>query len=190
MRRRTANTERALSPTAPRRRFGSNGDAPAPAGQTPAELNPTSSLSKVLRQRELANRARTGNSRSSRLAPAKSPEPVVNASRRVRPVATQVVIRPASDQPQASRFAAGLHPLSDGRANAALRAYEERTLGAFDRIVPLLKRIAALQHEADFISQAQRLALAELGHELPLAVLETAWAASGSSLKNEMLVCS
>jgi len=175
MRRRTGNTERALSPTAPRRRFGSNGDAQAPAGQTPAELNPASSLSKVLRQRELASRARTGNSRSSRQAPAKSAEPVATTGRRVRPVATQVVIRPASEQPAPSRSAAGLHPLSDGRANAALRAYEERTLGAFDRIVPVLKRISALQHEPDFIAQAQRLALAELGHELPQPVLDTAW---------------
>ena len=173
--RRSANNERALSPTAPRRRFGSNGDAQAPAGQTPAELNPASSLSKVLRQRELASRARTGNSRSSRQAPAKSAEPVATTGRRVRPVATQVVIRPASEQPAPSRSAAGLHPLSDGRANAALRAYEERTLGAFDRIVPVLKRISALQHEPDFIAQAQRLALAELGHELPQPVLETAW---------------
>ena len=75
MRRRTANTERALSPTAPRRRFGSSGEIQAPAGQNPAELNPSSSLSKVLRQRELANRARTGNSRSSRQAPAKAQSP-------------------------------------------------------------------------------------------------------------------
>jgi carboxysome shell carbonic anhydrase len=129
----------------------------------------------VLRQRELASRARTGNSRSSRQAPAKSAEPVATTGRRVRPVATQVVIRPASEQPARSRSAAGLHPLSDGRANAALRAYEERTLGAFDRIVPVLKRISALQHEPDFIAQAQRLALAELGHELPQPVLDTAW---------------
>jgi carboxysome shell carbonic anhydrase len=173
--RRSANNERALSPTAPRRRFGSNGEAQAPAGQSPAELNPTSSLSKVLRQRELANRARTGNSRSSRLAPTKRAEPVASDGRRIRPVAAQVVIRPANEQPAASRFAAGLHPLSNGRANAALRAYEERTLGAFDRIVPVLKRISALQHEPDFIAQAQRLALAELGHELPQPVLDTAW---------------
>ena len=32
----------------------------------------------------------------------------------------------------AARPQSGLHPLSDGRANAALRAYEERTLGAFE----------------------------------------------------------
>jgi len=59
MRRRTATNERALSPTAPRRRFGSNGAA-EPLSPNPAELNPTSSLSKVLRQRELANAAWTG----------------------------------------------------------------------------------------------------------------------------------
>jgi len=167
MRRRTANNERALSPTAPRRRFGSAGESDTP---TPAELNPASSLSKVLRQRELASRARTGNSRSSRQVQVASNavKPVVAASssRRIRPVAAQVVIRPSSG---------GLHPLSNGQANAALRAYEERTLGAFDRIVPVLKRISALQHESDFITQAQRVALAELGHELPLPVLETAW---------------
>jgi carboxysome shell carbonic anhydrase len=41
--------------------------------------------------------------------------------------------------------------------------------------VPLLKRLSALQHEADFIEQAQRLALAELGFKLPLPILEKAW---------------
>ena len=163
MRRRTANNERAMSPTAPRRRLLSAGDS------APAELNPASSLSKVLRQRELASRARTGNSRSSRqVAPINVQQPGVAAgsSRRIRPVAAQVVIRPSSG---------GLHPLTHGQANAALRAYEERTLGTFDHIVPVLKRLSALQHESDFIHQAQRLAKAELGHELPLPILETAW---------------
>jgi carboxysome shell carbonic anhydrase len=123
----------------------------------------------VLRQRELANAARTGQSRSSRM---KAAAPVVapastSSARRVRPVATQVVIKPAAT--------GGLHPLTNGQANAALRAYEERTLGSFDHIVPVLKRLSALQHEPDFMAQAQRLALAELGHELPQPVLETAW---------------
>ena len=177
MRRRTASNERALSPTAPRRRFGSNGGAEA-ADQPLAELNPTSALSKVLRQRELANAARVGNSRSSRRAAesANAVQPVRSSARRVRPVATQVVIKPASTHSSTPRsLGGGLHPLSNGQANAALRAYEERTLGAFDRVVPVLKRISALQHEPDFIAQAQRLALAELGHELPQPVLETAW---------------
>ena len=168
MRRTAANNERALSPTAPRRRA-------EPQASAPAELNPSSSLSKVLRQRELANAARTGNSRSSRQ---RRSEPVasVASARRIRPVAAQVVIRPAGANASTNlRPSSGLHPLSNGQANAALRAYEERTLGAFDRIVPVLKRLSALQHEADFINQAQRLAQAELGHELPLPVLETAW---------------
>jgi carboxysome shell carbonic anhydrase len=68
-----------------------------------------------------------------------------------------------------------LHPLSDGQLNGVLRAYEDQVKGAFDRIVPLLKRLSALQHEADFIEQAQRLARAELGFELPLPILEKAW---------------
>ncbi len=176
MRRRTATNERALSPTAPRRRFGSNGPAEA-SGQSLAELNPSSSLSKVLRQRELASAARTGQSRSSRMAPAAAAvQSNTSSARRVRPVATQVVIKPAAARSSSSLgLAGGLHPLSNGQANAALRAYEERTLGAFDRVVPVLKRISALQHEPDFIAQAQRLALAELGHELPQPVLETAW---------------
>ena len=168
MRRTAANNERALSPTAPRRRS-------VPDTSAPAELNPSSSLSKVLRQRELASAARTGNSRSSRQRRSAAVAPVATA-RRIRPVATQVVIRAAGESTsQNPRPISGLHPLTNGQANAALRAYEERTLGAFDRIVPVLKRLSALQHESDFIDQAQRLAQTELGHELPLPVLETAW---------------
>jgi carboxysome shell carbonic anhydrase len=83
--------------------------------------------------------------------------------------------RPAKPSFAGTVASTGLHPLSDGRANAALRAYEERTLGAFDRIVPVLKRLSALQHEPDFVAQAQQLAQRELGHPLPLPVLETAW---------------
>ena len=113
MRRRPANFERPLAPTAPRRRPAAEqlGAPTAPAPVSPAPLNPVSGLSK-----------------------------------RVRPVASPVVIRPAGH-----RGGAGLHPLSNGQANAALRAYEQRTLGAFDRIVPVLKRLSALQHEGDFV---------------------------------------
>ena len=166
MRRRSSSNERPQAPTAPRRRSGSNGEVP------PAELNPSSALSKVLRQRELAQASRASKS-------------VAPAGRRVRPVAAQVIrdTSAVSRQPQSRPAAStavtvsssGLHPLCNGEANATLRTYEERTLGSFDRIVPLLKRLSALQHEADFVAQAQRLALAELGHELPLPVLEQAW---------------
>jgi carboxysome shell carbonic anhydrase len=95
--------------------------------------------------------------------------------------------RPRSPQLQDSRrtqrpltvdrwqVSADLHPLTDPVANAALQAYDERVKQSFDRIVPFLRRLSALQHEENFIHQAQQLALAELGHELPLPILEKAW---------------
>jgi carboxysome shell carbonic anhydrase len=67
------------------------------------------------------------------------------------------------------------HPLVDAIHNAALRAYDSRVKDAFDRIVPVLQRISALQHEQDFIPRAQELARRELGYALPLPVLERAW---------------
>ncbi len=68
-----------------------------------------------------------------------------------------------------------LHPLTDATANARLQAYDADVKGAFDRIVPVLKRLSALQHEDYFIDQAQRHARTELGYELPLPILEKAW---------------
>jgi carboxysome shell carbonic anhydrase len=78
-------------------------------------------------------------------------------------------------RPAAPRGAGGLHPLSDAATNARLLAYERRVKEAFDRIVPVLKRISALQHEDDFVSRAQELAGAELGYRLPEPILEKAW---------------
>ena len=79
--------------------------------------------------------------------------------------------------PRPSRVvrAGGLHPLTDARANAALQQYDSQVKDSFDKIVPVLKRIAALQHEPTFIEQAQQLALQEFGFALPLPILETAW---------------
>jgi carboxysome shell carbonic anhydrase len=65
--------------------------------------------------------------------------------------------------------------MSDGRTNARLQAYDNRVKEAFDRIVPVLKQLSALQHEDDFVVRAQQLARAELGYELPLPILERAW---------------
>jgi carboxysome shell carbonic anhydrase len=67
------------------------------------------------------------------------------------------------------------HPLSNDRENARLYGYEDRIKKAFDGIVPVLKRISALQHEKDFALQAQRIAKAELGFELPEGILANAW---------------
>ncbi|MGB7563887.1 MAG: carboxysome shell protein, partial [Prochlorococcaceae cyanobacterium] len=68
-----------------------------------------------------------------------------------------------------------LHPLSDGRTNALLESYEARVQTSFERIVPVLKEISALQHESDFVALAQRLAQASLGFALPVQILEKAW---------------
>ena len=67
------------------------------------------------------------------------------------------------------------HPLTNVAQNALLRAYEQEVKGRFDRIVPLLQNVSALQHEPDFIEQAQRLTRSELGFDLPTHILEKAW---------------
>ena len=67
------------------------------------------------------------------------------------------------------------HALTDAAANARLRVYEDDVKGRFDRIVPLLQQVSALQHQPDFIDQSQRLTRAELGFDLPHHILERAW---------------
>ena len=67
------------------------------------------------------------------------------------------------------------HPLCNVEENAQLHAYERTVKDAFDGIVPILKEISALQHESDFVAQAQRIARGKLGFELPDDILEGAW---------------
>ena len=67
------------------------------------------------------------------------------------------------------------HPLTDVQENNRLYSYESSIKEAFDGIVPALKKISALQHEADFVSKAQRIAVSQLGFELPTILLEDAW---------------
>ena len=67
------------------------------------------------------------------------------------------------------------HSLTDVRENNRLFDYENRVKEAFDGIVPALKKISALQHEADFVNKAQRIAESQLGFELPRILLEDAW---------------
>lgn len=73
------------------------------------------------------------------------------------------------------RGGAGSHPLCRVDENAQLSAYEGMVKDAFDAIVPILKEISALQHESDFVVQAQRIAQRKLGFELPGDILEGAW---------------
>ena len=67
------------------------------------------------------------------------------------------------------------HVLTNAQENAKLYAYESRVRESFDTIVSTLKKISALQHEADFEQQAQQLAGRELGFELPALLLNDAW---------------
>ncbi|MEB3199417.1 MAG: carboxysome shell carbonic anhydrase [Synechococcaceae cyanobacterium] len=195
----------ALAPTAPRRRFSqSSGTAESTAAPAEnAEANKVlrqRELAQAARQssasapsrgrrrpeppgRTVASDPRPAAAGASgspgpggsgaRPQPSPDSEPVqrFRNGRRVRPVAA-AVIRPSSNP---RTLVAEQHPLTDSRANACLRAYDERTKHTFDRIVPVLKRLSALQHEPDFVERAQALARAELGMPLPERILETAW---------------
>lgn len=81
----------------------------------------------------------------------------------------------AAAEPRQAPGPSGQHPLTDRDGNARLQRYEERIKTAFDRIVPVLKQISALQHESDFEQQAQSIARAELGFDLPGYMLADAW---------------
>lgn len=76
---------------------------------------------------------------------------------------------------RSSHSALAQHSLCRQDENARLFEYEQRSKAAFDNIVPVLKQLSALQHETDFVRQAQRIAQRELGFELPNEILENAW---------------
>ncbi|MBI1284748.1 MAG: carboxysome shell carbonic anhydrase [Thiobacillus sp.] len=67
------------------------------------------------------------------------------------------------------------HPLVNRMQNQRLADYESRVQARFDDIVPTLKQISALQHEADFETRAQQLARERLSFALDEAVLADAW---------------
>ncbi len=67
------------------------------------------------------------------------------------------------------------HGLTNAQENMQLYAYESSVRESFDNIVPTLKQISALQHEANFEQQAQQLARTQLGFELPDLLLNNAW---------------
>ncbi|MBW8073543.1 MAG: carboxysome shell carbonic anhydrase [Ferrovum sp.] len=67
------------------------------------------------------------------------------------------------------------HPLTNEMENRRLLKHEETIKGCFANIVPVLKGIAGLQHEPDFVERAQAIASQELGFELPAHILADAW---------------
>lgn len=74
-----------------------------------------------------------------------------------------------------SVLAPGSHPLTRAEDNALLHDYEQRVKGAFARIVPALKSIAARQHDESLATWAQEVARRELGFDLPHDLLDDAW---------------
>ena len=67
------------------------------------------------------------------------------------------------------------HPLTNEIENQRLLTHEQTIKTRFANIVPVLKRIAGLQHAPDFVEQAQAVAKQELGFELPVSILADAW---------------
>ncbi|WP_434782321.1 carboxysome shell carbonic anhydrase [Ferrovum myxofaciens] len=67
------------------------------------------------------------------------------------------------------------HPLTNQMENRRLLAYEKTIKERFANIIPVLKRIAGLQHAAEFVAQAQAIANQELGFDLPSRILADAW---------------
>lgn len=145
---------RPLAPSAPRRRP----DAAADAAQAdPATADPRVPLRGTRARAILQQR----QARPDRLSRSRPPRGQIAAG-------ATTPRGPAADP-------AVLHPLTDHAGNAELHAYETGVKQAFDRIVPVLRQLSALQHEADFVEQAQGIASRELGFALPLPILETAW---------------
>ena len=166
---RSAANQRPLAPTAPRRRPGTE-PTPGQEGDSFASLSPDDLM--PLR----GTRARSAMQQARSLAPG-SPGAQQRIARGRRRAAPSASSSPASQIPLPARIrpSAVTHPLTDAAANAALQAYDLTVKQRFDRIVPVLKRISALQHEDDFVQRAQAMARAELECELPLPILETAW---------------
>ena len=161
MPRSSRNALRPLAPTAPRRRPGLVVDAAQPdlsSPEAPAVTVPLrGTRARAVLQQQQPRRDSLSRSRAARGSrSADRPEPLARTSSPVRPSAES-------------------HPLTDRATNDALHAYESGVKQAFDRIVPVLKQLSALQHEADFVERAQQVARDELGYELPQHILETAW---------------
>lgn len=67
------------------------------------------------------------------------------------------------------------HPLVDELANQRLFEYERAVRGRFTDVVDMLRTLSALQHEPDFVEQAQRIAMQRMGWPLPDDLLRNAW---------------
>ena len=149
---------------------------PRPLAPSAQPLAPTAPTRRQLEQRQAPPvEPSTTAAKSSTTAQEIPTQPLVNRRGR-RPAATASAgFRPTRSPRLRPGAAVANHPLTDQQTNQALRSYDSEVKDAFDNIVPVLKRIAALQHEDGFIGRAQQLARQELGYDLPLPILEKAW---------------
>ena len=161
-------TIRVLAPTAPRRRAN-----PAGAAADQVQSLSESPSAPVAAGIAIPPAPAPTTSPLPTTAPLPTAAPAPSNGQLLKPPVGPIPI--AGSAPLAASRSGGLHPLSDGARNAALHAYDARVKAAFDRIVPVLQKLSALQHESDFINQAQAVAQAELGYQLPLPILERAW---------------
>jgi len=94
-----------------------------------------------------------------------------------RPICWSTAIAPAgrTGAVRGARPGGGAHPLTCGDENARLFDYERGVKESFDAIVPVLRKVSALQHEESFAELAQRIAREHLGFELPESILADAW---------------
>ena len=67
------------------------------------------------------------------------------------------------------------HALSNTIQNNQLYEYEKKTKRSFDNIVSTLKEIAYIQHNEDFLENAQEISQKNLGIDLPTHILEKSW---------------
>ncbi len=76
----------------------------------------------------------------------------------------------------------GKHSLVNPELNEFLYIYEELVRSRFSAITNTLKTLSIYQHELDFVTHAQRIALDQLHYELPLHLLDDSWV-SGLNLR-------
>ena len=68
-----------------------------------------------------------------------------------------------------------IHHFTDQLQNKKLYEYELKTKKSFDDIVSTLKEIAYIQHNENFLKNAQQISQNNLGIDLPTHILEKAW---------------
>ena len=84
-------------------------------------------------------------------------------------------IKTVSDKNKLINISNEKHALSNTIQNNKLYEYEKKTKRSFDNIVSTLKEIAYIQHNEDFLENAQEISQKNLGIDLPTHILDKSW---------------